>query len=263
MHKYLSIFTIAYKNHHVYLADILGMNVIFVLRILVIITLYRAVFELSGGSGNVGGYSIEQLSWALIVTQVLVTSKPKTGTDISTEIKTGKIVTYLLNPVPYVWFKFFQGFSQFLGNILPGLVVGVTIGILVLGVPSTSVAGIFGSVVLIFGGMFVTFFGYMFIGLCAFFMEDSEALRWIYSKFDMIFGGNILPIPFLPPFLQTFAFFSPFSAAGYTAGLVFVGFNAEKFSLYLTIQVFWIIVYILACLGLYEFARKKLVVNGG
>ncbi len=118
MQRYLSIFLIAYKNHHVYLSDILGMNVIFVLRIIVIITLYRAIFEMSGGV-NVGGYSLEQLSWALIITQAIVTSKPRTTYDISTDIKTGKIVTYLLNPVPYVWFKFFQGFSQFLGSIIP------------------------------------------------------------------------------------------------------------------------------------------------
>ena len=112
MQRYLSIFLTAYKNHHVYLADIVGMNVIFVLRIIVIITLYRAIFEMSGGM-NIGGYSLEQLSWALIITQAIVTSKPKTTTEISSEIKTGKIVTYLLNPVSYVWFKFFQGFSQF------------------------------------------------------------------------------------------------------------------------------------------------------
>ena len=111
--------------------------------------------------------------------------------------------------------------------------------------------------------MFVSFFGYMLIGLCSFFMEDSEALRWIYSKFDMVFGGNMLPLPFLPPLLQTFAFFSPFAASGYTAGLVFIGFDAQKFALYLGIQLVWIFIYIAACLGLYEFARKRLVVNGG
>lgn len=149
MNKYLSIFVIAYKNHHVYLANILGMNMIFVLRVLVIITLYRAIFELSGGNGSIGGYSIEQLSWALIVTQVLVTSKPKTTSEISMEIKTGKIVIYLLNPVSYIWFKFFQGFSQFLGNIIPGLIIGFIIGVLTLGVPHTSIAGIFGSLILI------------------------------------------------------------------------------------------------------------------
>lgn len=262
MQKYLSIFLTAYKNHHVYITDIVGMNIVFVLRILVIITLYRVIFETSGGA-NVGGYSLEQLSWALIITQCIVTSKPKTTSEISTEIKTGKIIAYLLNPVPFIWFKFFQGFSQFLGNIIPGLIVGGIVGVLFLGFPNTSVAGFFGSLVLVIGGMLVTFFGYMLVGLCSFFMEDSEALRWIYSKLDMVFGGNMLPIPFLPVWLQTFAFFSPFAASGYTAGLIFIGFDMRKFALYLAIQMTWILVYVMACLGLYEFARKRLVVNGG
>lgn len=120
-----------------------------------------------------------------------------------------------------------------------------------------------GSLVLIVGGMLVSFFGYMLVGLCSFFMEDSEALRWIYSKLDMVFGGNMLPIPFLPIWLQTFAFFSPFAASGYTAGLIFIGFDAQKFALYLGIQLVWILIYIFSCFGLYEFARKRLVVNGG
>ncbi|MDD2916933.1 MAG: ABC-2 family transporter protein [Candidatus Gracilibacteria bacterium] len=262
MQKYLSIFLIAYKNHHVYLTDILGMNIIFVLRVVVIITLYRAIFEMSGGA-SVGGYSLEQISWALIITQAIVTSKPRTTNDISTDIKTGKIVAYLLNPVSYVWFKFFQGFSQFLANIIPGLLIGAIVGTVFLGFPNTSITGFFASLVLIIGGMFVTFFGYMLIGLCSFFMEDSEALRWIYSKLDMVFGGNMLPLPFFPIWLQTFAFFSPFAASGYTAGLMFIGFDAQKFVLYLGIQMVWICVYILGCLGLYELARKRLVVNGG
>ena len=117
--------------------------------------------------------------------------------------------------------------------------------------------------VLIIGGMFITFFGYMLVGLSAFFLEDSEALRWIYSKLDMLFGGNILPLPFLPPFLQTIAFHSPFAAGGYTAGLMLVGFDTQKFLFYLGVQVFWIVFYIFSCLGIYEFARKRLVVNGG
>ena len=131
MQKYLSIFLTAYKNQHVYMSDIIGVNVMFVLRILVIIILYRAIFEMSGG-GKIAGYSLVDLAWALIVAQAVVTSKPRTTADISNDIKTGKITTYLLNPVPYIWFKFFHGFSQFLASIIPGLIIGSIVGILML-----------------------------------------------------------------------------------------------------------------------------------
>jgi hypothetical protein len=36
--------------------------------------------------------------------------------------------------------------------------------------------------------MLVVFFSYTFIGIFAFYTEDVEAFRMIYSKFDMILG---------------------------------------------------------------------------
>jgi ABC-type uncharacterized transport system permease subunit len=59
--------------------------------------------------------------------------------------------------------------------------------------------------------MLVVFFSYTLIGLFAFYVEDIEAFRFIYSKFDMILGGNIMPIPFLPHILQTIAYATPFA----------------------------------------------------
>jgi len=55
------------------------------------------------------------------------------------------------------------------------------------------------------------------VGLLAFYTEDADSFRLLYSKLDLIFGGNILPIPFMPLFLQGIAFASPFVYAGYTA----------------------------------------------
>jgi ABC-2 type transport system permease protein len=65
--------------------------------------------------------------------------------------------------------------------------------------------------------MLVNFFGYFMIGLLAFYTEDADSFRLLYSKLDMFLGGNILPIPFMPALMQTIAFASPFAYAGYTA----------------------------------------------
>ena len=55
------------------------------------------------------------------------------------------------------------------------------------------------------------------VGLLAFYTEDADSFKLLYAKLDMFFGGNILPIPFMPLFLQTIAFASPFAYEGYTA----------------------------------------------
>jgi ABC-type uncharacterized transport system permease subunit len=61
--------------------------------------------------------------------------------------------------------------------------------------------------------MIINFFGYFMIGLLGFYTEDADSFRLLYSKLDLFFGGNILPIPFMPMFLQTIAFASPFAYA--------------------------------------------------
>jgi ABC-type uncharacterized transport system permease subunit len=65
--------------------------------------------------------------------------------------------------------------------------------------------------------MLVSFFGYFMVGLLAFYTEDADSFRLLYAKMDLFFRGNILPIPFMPIFLQTIGFALPFVYAGYTA----------------------------------------------
>jgi ABC-type uncharacterized transport system permease subunit len=52
-----------------------------------------------------------------------------------------------------------------------------------------------------------------------FFMEDARAFMFIYGKLNMIFGGNILPIAFMPLWLSTIAWMTPWMHEGYSAGL--------------------------------------------
>gem|GEM_PF-5258119 len=42
--------------------------------------------------------------------------------------------------------------------------------------------------------MMISFFGYMMVGLLGSYTEDTDSFRLVYSKLDLLFGGNILPI---------------------------------------------------------------------
>jgi ABC-type uncharacterized transport system permease subunit len=85
------------------------------------------------------------------------------------------------------------------------------------GLPQGGWMGTVYSVVLIIGALTVQFLGYTAMALFAFFWEDTESLRFLYSKGEMVLGGNIVPISILPPFIGMIAFFSPFASSGYTA----------------------------------------------
>lgn len=185
MHKLFSLFRITYKNINVYFLDILGLNIIFILRIIVIVTLFRVLRETAPSMFI--ETSFEAVSWALVFTQIVAVMKSGIANEISEEIKSGKIVTYLLQPMNYITIKSVEFLARIFSNLTPALIIGIIVGILFIGIPPLHTANILACFTLLIGGVFVSFFGYFAIGLVSFYTEDIQPFRWVYSKLDMIF----------------------------------------------------------------------------
>ncbi len=261
MKKILSILFTAYKSYIVYIHDIIWLNLILILRLIVIITLYKYLYANYSSDDLIKGYTLTQITYAVIIAQVVSSSKPRIIDEVSNDVKTGKVSVYLLNPINYIVFKFLEFFPVFIQNVWFGLIFGWLVWFLMIGSFPITLAWFFGWLLLLIWSMLVVFFSYTFIAILAFYTEDVEAFRFIYAKFDMIFWWNILPIPFLPWFLQTIAYLSPFAYFWYTSWLVFVSFDLILFLKYLSIQLFWLILTIFACIILFSKASKKLTIN--
>lgn len=261
MKKILSILTISYKNHVLYLPDIIWTTIILILRIIVISILYGYLYNNFSVDNKIAWFTVVQVTYAVIIAQVIATSKPRIVDDIQRDVKSGKISTYLLNPVNYIYFKFLEFFPIFIHNVIIWLIIGLSIWFFILDVFPITIGGIIWWLILLIWSMFTVFFGYMIIWLLSFYIEEVEAFRFIYAKADMILWWNLIPIPFLPWILQTIAFVSPFAYFWYTTWLVFSGFDIYLFAKYLFIQIIWLLIHILICVLLYNNAKKKLVIN--
>ena len=260
--KYLWILLISYKNHTIYVYDVIWNILIFWLRIAIISLLLKTIY-LAGDTQTIGWFTVVQLSIAMMFSQVISVSKPDITKLIDFDIKSWKISSYMLNPISYVWFKFFENFAGFLFNVVVFMVLGILIILLIFGELTTSMFWVFGWIVMILLSMLISFFGYMLMGLFAFFVEDSQPFRWIYSKIDMLLGWDILPLTFLPWIWQTIAFSLPFAYWGYTAGLVFSNFSVNTFLFFFFVQLIWIIVFVILCLRIYSVWKKKMNINWG
>ena len=260
--QYRWVFSIAYRNYTTYIKDIIGINVVYVIRLLVIIFFYKAIY-LAKWSALVNGYTLEQVTRALIFVQAVVVAKSRITDDVNIDIKTGKIATYLLNPIHYISYKFFESFPKSIYNLIISLAVGLWLWLLLLWSIPVSIWWIVWGIVLLVGGMLINFFWYFMIGLLGFYTEDADSFRLLYARMEMFFWGNILPLPFMPVFLQTIAFLSPFAYAGYTAWLIFTKFTVATFIHYAGMQILWIILLIGICYFIYNKAQKRLNINGG
>ncbi len=257
--KYLAILAISLKSYNIFLWDIIWKNIIYIIRILVILTMYKAIYKFLDAKNTT--YTLQQVSWWLIFVQSLVTSRPPIITDISQEIKSWNIVNYLLNPISYNWYKFITYFTQYFYNLIINLSIWFLIWYLYLGWIETSFNWILWWLVLLFWSMLLQYFAHFIIWLFSFYLEDVEWIRMIYNFSDRLFGWNILPIPFFPMFIQNIVYLSPFAYAWYTAWLIFSRFEIDKFYFYITVQFFWIMVYMFISNILYMNAKKNLTIN--
>ena len=260
LRQYRGVLSIAFRNYTVYIHDIIGINMIYILRLLVIIFFYKAIYAVNPWA-NINGYTLAQVTWALIFVQSVVVAKTRITDEVNWDIKTGKIGVYLLNPINYISYKFFESFSKSLYNLTISLPIGIWLWYVLLWTIPFSLWGMFWWLWLLLGGMLVSFFGYFMVGLLAFYTEDAEAFRLLYAKMDLFFWGNILPIPFMPIFLQTIGFALPFAYAGYTAWLIFTKFDMHTFLHYAGMQLFWILALIGICYFIYTQAKKRLTIN--
>lgn len=263
MKKILWLLVMAYRNYIAYIPDIIWVNIIFVIRIIVIVTLYKFLYWNYSTNSLISWYTLAQITYAVIIAQMISTAKPRIVDEISHDVKTWKIWIYFLNPINYILFKFLEFFPIFMQNVVFWLIFGLIIGFIMVWIIPLTIPWFFAWILLLFWSMLISFFSYLFIWLLSFYTEDVEAFRFIYSKFDMILWWNILPIPFLPWIIKTIAYLSPFPYFWYTSWLVFTSFNLQTFLQYFWIQMFWLIITLSSCILIFNKAKMKLTINWG
>lgn len=180
------------------------------------------------------------------------------------DILTGNIEMYLLRPMSYVWQKIYTQIGQGLVTFISALVLSVTIDVLLVGFPAMNMPfgiWILALVIIFLLSQILTCLIYILVGLSGFWLQDSEPVYFIVSKFIMLFGGAWVPVAFFPKALQVIAEFSPFGASMELSFAMYPNF-AERFWLIIANILFWIIVCGILTQVVSRRASRKLSVNG-
>ncbi len=262
MARLFAILRITLSGAQAYLGASLGYAFIYLMRILLILTLFRAFYGMTG-SDTIAGYAIAQVGWALVFVQAINTCVPKMVSEISQDVKSGKIAVDLLLPMPYLSWRLADGIARAAASLVVFLAMGLALGGLMLGGFPADPAGWLAALALLPGALALAVASHACLGLAAFFVEDAEAFRWIYDKMGMVFAGNILPVPFLPAVLQGLAVVLPFMYAGYAAGLQFARFDGPGLAFALGAQAAWTAVFVGVAYALLRRGTARLELNGG
>lgn len=257
--KYISILRISVENHFAYFANFIIGTAFFVFILFVMAQLWKAIYM---DRALIEGFSLIQVIWYLIMTETVVLSRSNFHTEINNTIKSGDISYLLIRPYNFLGYYLFNS----LGEIIPKLAAHLLIGILV-GLTLTGTMGLdvhFPLVVVsILLGVVLNFFFYMALALTAFWTEDNTAFFFIYSKLVFVIGGMLIPIDFLPGWLQGVSKALPFVYVTYWPARLAVSFDWALYGRVLAGQMAYVIAAFLLASWIYRRGVKQVNVNGG
>lgn len=184
--------------------------------------------------------------------------------SMRTDIVSGNIELFLLRPMGYLWQKVLMQIGSSLLPFLFAAVLSVSVDYFFVGLPLIDSSLLFWSVgifVIFILSQILTCMIFLLCGLTGFWLENSEPVFFVVSKFIMIFGGAWVPVAFFPTALQKFAEFSPFGASMSISFAMYPDFS-ERFPQIVLNCILWTIICWLLLSVVSKRAFKKLAVNG-
>ncbi|MEX1018851.1 MAG: hypothetical protein WDZ49_04290 [Litorilinea sp.] len=260
--KYGSILYINLKNQLAYVWDALGRAFFIVVILYIFVQLWTAVYA-SQGSAVIAGLSLAATIWYFLVAEMIELGKFRHDVRISSEVKDGSIAYALVRPYHYLVYHFFNGLGETVMRMGLVLGFGLPVALYYGGVPPIQWATV-PLVLLVLGlALLLDFIMASAIGLLAFVTEETASFRLIYQKLIFILGGLLLPLDFLPDWLQGPARILPFGLVTYAPAKLLVAFDMTQCLQVLGLQAVWITALGTGLLLQYNWAVRRLAVNGG
>ncbi|NCF64655.1 MAG: ABC transporter permease [Chloroflexi bacterium] len=260
--KYGAITQTNFQNQLAYVWDALGRAVFIILIMFIFVQLWSAVYE-SQDTNAIAGLTLADTIWYFLIAEMIELGKFRHDQRISDEVKDGSIAYTLSRPYNYLFYHFFNGLGETVIKMALVFLLGLPIVLWSVGPPSITLQSLSPFLLVLFLALVLDFFMASSIGLLAFVTEDTFSFRLIYQKLIFILGGLLIPLDFLPPWLQQIARLLPFSQVNYAPAKLFVAFEWQLFLYTLALQLFWILVMGSLLTLQYRWATRRLVVNGG
>jgi ABC-2 type transport system permease protein len=180
-------------------------------------------------------------------------------------IRTGEVAVDLLRPVDYMQSQLAQTLGAALVEGLLSSVIALLLGILVFEIapPASPLAALL-FLVSVGMGFLIKFLINFLVSLLCFWTTNGVGLIWAQMAITGIFSGALVPLQFLPGWLQTVALALPFQAIIYTPLTIYLG-TADGLALWraLGVQVFWVLALWVLARRLWMPAVRALELQGG
>lgn len=188
--------------------------------------------------------------------------------DVINMIKNGDVAYELCKPGNLYLKWFFKIFGSKLSSVFlrfaPVILVAIILPINFRLTSPVSLYSFIGFILTLILGSFLITAITTLLHILTFYTIDAEGVLNFFRVIAELFAGAIVPIPFLPKFLQTISNYLPFQYISDVPFRIYVGNISSNMILNtLLIQFIWFIIISIIGIFLTKKALKKVIVQGG
>ncbi|MHB0858305.1 MAG: ABC transporter permease [Anaerolineae bacterium] len=217
------------------------------------------------------GAAEQPMSYAQIVTyvwlgQALLGLQPwYIDGEIQTLIRSGDMAIELLRPVDLYTYWYCRDLARRIGAVLLRAVPQVFVAALFfdMAAPSSWESALAFAITLV-GAFLLTGSIATLATIAMLYTLSGDGVRQFLGTVGMVLSGLIIPLAFLPPWMERLSLVAPFAGINDVPFRFYVGMlGLSDLPLYLGLQVVWTLVFVAAGRMLLARAQRRIVVQGG
>lgn len=231
-----------FKNAWIGLLEYRSETVIRLLVALIsLISMFYLWNDVFAGRAALAGYSKEQVVTYYILVAYIFASL-YAAVPVSAEIQEGQLSTYLLRPVNYLWFHYWQSLARRVFRFVVGLPVIVALFWFLRDYTYfvQDPAAYFVLFIACWGAINILFLVDLLHGLCEFWYTQVDSWGLMIDNMVMFFAGTMIPLSLLPPYFKAISDWLPFK---YTGAFLIDGFMGRltwiQIGTGMLVQSFW------------------------
>ena len=226
-----------------------------------------AVVTTAGTVGGLDGADVVTYSFATqaLIVPIAIFGGGGSSIDLGERIKTGDVVTDLYRPIDFQGYWLASDLGRAAHGLLARGVASFCAGFLVFRLVVPDTAGEVGAVALtLLLAVLVSFSWRYLVALTGFWLIDDRGITTLTGVLAMFLSGFLVPVSFMPGWLQGVAAASPFPAMVQLPVDVFLGHeDGAGIARVVAIQLGWLAALTLAGRVTGALALRKVVVQGG
>lgn len=260
--KYSAVSKINFQSRAVYIGEQVISSLFLIVILYVALNLWTAALG-TDEHRVVDGFSVAQILWYTVATEVIVLGLPRIHSILSSEIRSGEIAIRLNKPFNYLLFHYFSALGESFFRAIIICMVGSAVCYGLVGPIDFQWHSVFGLAVVFVTSHILNFLYGALIGVFAFWTEDVTGLFFVLDRAKWILGGLFYPIEYYPESLKAVLSYLPFTSMLFEPARLAVHFSWMGFADVMLKQFFWGVVLFGIVSFIFSRGMRVLTVQGG